>query len=113
MWNRWQYVFFRIRIQVTFIIPHLKVMSSKLKTIYDHGWNALAVSPDGKHIFVNSGTRTDHGEVQDNGGLFPNARDNALTSKIFRFSITAKDLLLTDDLTKLKADSLLYAEGIR
>jgi hypothetical protein len=47
--------------------------------------NALAVSPDGKFIFVNSGARTDHGEVQDNGGLYPNARDNALTSKIFRF----------------------------
>ena len=83
------------------------------KTIYDHGWNALAVSPDGRYIFVNSGARTDHGEIQDNGGLFPNARDNALTSKIFRFPITAKDLFLTDDLAKLKSDSLLYAEGIR
>jgi hypothetical protein len=83
------------------------------KTIYDHGWNAVAVSPDGKYIFVNSGARTDHGEIQDNGGLFPNARDNALTSKIFRFPINARDLLLTDDLAKLKTDSLLYAECIR
>ena len=38
------------------------------KTIYDHGWNALEISPDGKYIYVNSGARTDHGEVQDNGG---------------------------------------------
>ena len=83
------------------------------KTIYDHGWNALAVSPDGKYIFVNSGARTDHGEVQDNGGLYPNARDNSLTSKIFRFPINATDLLLTDDIAKLKADGYLYAEGIR
>jgi hypothetical protein len=43
------------------------------KTIYDHGWNALALSPDGKYIYANSGARTDHGEVQDNGGLYPNA----------------------------------------
>jgi cytochrome c553 len=83
------------------------------KTIYDHGWNALAISPDGKYIYVNSGARTDHGEIQDNGGLFPGARDNSLTSKIFRFPIDAKDLLLTDDAAKLKADGYTYSEGIR
>jgi len=83
------------------------------KTTFDHGWNALEISPDEKYIFVNTGARTDHGEVQDNGGEYPNARDNALTSKIFRFPINAKDLLLTDDEAKLKADGYLYAEGIR
>lgn len=83
------------------------------RTIYDHGWNALAVSPDEKYIFVNSGARTDHGEIQDNGGLFPGARDNALTSKIFRFPIDAKDLELPDDEQWLKAKGLIYAEGIR
>jgi glucose/arabinose dehydrogenase len=83
------------------------------KTIYDHGWNALAISPEGKYIFVNSGARTDHGEVQDDGGLYPNARDNALTAKIFRFPVDAKDLYLTDDEVKLKAEGYIYAEGIR
>ena len=67
------------------------------KTIFDHGWNALAISPDEKFIYANSGARTDHGEVQDNGGLYPDARDNNLTSKIFRFPINAHDLLLPDD----------------
>jgi glucose/arabinose dehydrogenase len=83
------------------------------KTIYDHGWNALAVSPDGKYIFVNSGARTDHGEIQDNGGRYPNTRDIALTSKIFRFPIDAKDLVLPLDTAKLRAEGWLYAEGIR
>jgi hypothetical protein len=83
------------------------------KTIYDHGWNALEVSPDGKYIYANSGARTDHGEVQDNGGLYPNARDNSLTSKIFRFPIDAKDLYLADDAANLKANGYMYAEGIR
>ena len=83
------------------------------KTIYDHGWNAMALSPDKKYIFVNSGARTDHGEVQDNGGLFPNARDNALTSKIFRIPVGARDLKFTDDLKKLKDEGYLYSEGIR
>jgi hypothetical protein len=83
------------------------------KTTFDHGWNALEISPDGKYIYVNTGARTDHGEVQDNGGEYPNARDNALTAKIFRFPIESKDLLLADDVAKLKAEGYIYAEGIR
>jgi len=83
------------------------------KTIFDHGWNALEISPDKKYIYVNSGARTDHGEVQDNGGLFPNARDNSLTAKIFRFPVDARNLYLTDDEAKLKAEGYIYAEGIR
>jgi glucose/arabinose dehydrogenase len=83
------------------------------KTIFDHGWNALEGSPDGKYIYVNSGARTDHGEVQDDGGLYPNARDNSLTAKIFRFPADARNLYLTDDKAKLKDEGYLYAEGIR
>lgn len=83
------------------------------KTIYDHGWNGIAVSPDNKFIYVNSGARTDHGEIQDNGGVYPNARDNALTAKVFRFPADAKNLLLPDDEAKLKSDGYLYAAGIR
>ncbi len=83
------------------------------RTIYDHGWNALEISADGKYIFVNSGARTDHGEIQDNGGLYPNARDNALTAKIFRLPIDAKDLMLPDNETELRRNGFLYADGIR
>ena len=83
------------------------------KTIFDHGWNAIEISPDGKYIYVNSGARTDHGEVQDNGGLYPNARDNALTAKIFRFPSNTRNLYLIDDEAKLKSDGYIYAEGIR
>lgn len=83
------------------------------KTVFDHGFNGLAVSPDGKYIFVNSGARTDHGEVQDNGGAYPNARDAALTACIFRFPVEAKNLLLPNDEAKLKANGYLYAQGIR
>jgi hypothetical protein len=83
------------------------------KTIYDHGWNAMVVSPDHKFIFVNSGARTDHGEVQDNGGIYPNARDNGLTAKIFRFPVNATNLYLSDDEKQLEADGYLFAKGIR
>ncbi|SDM50936.1 Glucose / Sorbosone dehydrogenase [Daejeonella rubra] len=83
------------------------------RTVFDHGWNALEISPDGKYIFVNSGARTDHGEVQDNNGAWPNARNGALTSRIFRFPFNSKDLILPDDEAKLKAEGYIYAEGIR
>jgi len=82
-------------------------------TTWDHGWNALAISPDQQYIFVNSGSRTGHGEVQDDHGVYPNARDNALTTKIFRIPINTQNLQLPNDTKKLKADGYLFAEGIR
>lgn len=83
------------------------------KTTFDHGWNALEISPDKKFIYVNTGARTDHGEVQDNGGEYPNARDNALTANIFRIPIKSKDLVLTTDVAQMKKEGYLFAEGIR
>ncbi|HLU90346.1 MAG TPA: hypothetical protein VKZ51_10975, partial [Cyclobacteriaceae bacterium] len=83
------------------------------KTTFDHGWNALEISPDKEHIYVNTGSRTDHGEVQDNDGAYPLARDNALTAKIFRFPIKAENLLLPNDEAELKKEGYIYAEGIR
>jgi len=82
-------------------------------TTFDHGWNALEISPDNKFIYVNTGARTDHGEVQDNKGAYPKARDNALTAKVYRFPVEAMNLVLVDDVAKLKAAGYIYAEGIR
>ena len=82
-------------------------------TTWDHGWNALEMSPDGRYIFVNSGSRTGHGEIQDDKGVYPNARDNALTTKIFRIPVDAQNLVLPNDTDKLKSAGYLYAEGIR
>ena len=82
-------------------------------TTWDHGWNALEMSPDGRYIFVNSGSRTGHGEIQDDKGVYPNARDNALTTKIFRIPVDAQNLVLPNDSDKLKSAGYLFAEGIR
>lgn len=82
-------------------------------TTWDHGWNALVLSPDEKYIFITSGSRTGHGEIQDDKGVYPNARDNALTTKIFRIPAKAENLLLPNDTDKLKTEAYLYAEGIR
>ena len=83
------------------------------KTIFDHGFNGLAISPDQQYFFVNSGARTDHGEIQDNDGLYPGSRDEPLTACILRIPVDAEAMILLNDMEFLKKEGLLYADGIR
>ena len=88
------------------------------KTQFDHDFNGLVVSPDGKFLLVNSGSRTDHGEVEDAGGANKGLREVPLTSSVFRISISfnSKDkeiIVLPNDLDKLQAKRLLYTRGTR
>ncbi len=85
----------------------------KSNTAFDHVFSAIAVSPDGQYVYVNSGSRTDHGEVQSNNGTFPDARELPLTAAIFRLPTQATDLLLVNDEAELKAQGYLFAAGIR
>ncbi|MDX6214178.1 MAG: hypothetical protein QOF82_3265 [Frankiales bacterium] len=78
---------------------------------FDHLYNGIVVSPDGKSVFVNAGSRTDHGEVEDNGGKFPGVREVPLTSAIFRLPAGARGLVLHDSDAALKP--YLYADGFR
>ncbi len=80
---------------------------------FDHGFNSLAVGPERRYLYVTSGSRTDHGEVQDNGGAYPDARDEPLTAAILRVPIDARDLYLPNDLDALAANGYLFARGIR
>src|SRR6266850_2680121 len=83
------------------------------RTAFDHVFNGIIVSSDANWIFVNSGSRTDHGEVQDLGGLFPNTREVALTAKIFRLPATASNLFLPNDTNALRNAGYIFAEGTR
>jgi len=40
-------------------------------TAFDHIMNGIVVSPDGTTLYINSGSRTDHGEVHDVDGRYP------------------------------------------
>jgi glucose/arabinose dehydrogenase len=80
-------------------------------TPFDHQFNGIVVSPDGKHIYVNSGSRTDHGEVETNNSAFPNIREVPLTSKVFRLPADATDLLLPNDEAGLQP--YIFASGTR
>lgn len=60
-------------------------------TPFDHGWSALQVSQDHQSIYVVSGSRTDHGEVQDNLGAYPIPGMKRLRQKYLKYQFTAKD----------------------
>jgi glucose/arabinose dehydrogenase len=78
---------------------------------YDHVYNGIVVSPDGTSVFVNAGSRTDHGEVEANAGQFPGVRELPLTSAIFKLPADATNLVLHDSDAALKP--YLYADGTR
>ena len=83
------------------------------ETNFDHLWNGITVSPDGKYVFVNAGSRTDHGEVEDAGFRYPDLRDVALTARIFRLPADADNLQLPNDEAALAALGVVYATGTR
>jgi len=82
-------------------------------TNFDHNFNGIVVSPDGRSLYVNSGSRTDHGEVQDAGGAFPGLREVPLTSAIFRLPADGSDIELRNDEEWLRTNGYLYADGVR
>jgi glucose/arabinose dehydrogenase len=82
-------------------------------TIFNHNYNGIVVSPDGQYLFVNAGSRTDHGEVQDFDGLFPEAREVPLSSKILRVPTNSVDLVLPNDEASLVEGGYIYARGTR
>lgn len=85
----------------------------KSNTQYDHQVNGIVVSPDGEYVYINSGSRTEHGEVQTAEGAFPDTREVPLTSAIFRVPADASDLLLPNDEARLKEQGYLFADGVR
>ncbi|WP_412069555.1 PQQ-dependent sugar dehydrogenase [Rubrivirga sp. IMCC43871] len=83
------------------------------RTAYDHSLSAVAVSPDGTWLALNSGSRTDHGEIQDSQGVFPGTREVPLTSAILRVPTDATDLVLPADSAGLVDGGFLFADGTR
>jgi glucose/arabinose dehydrogenase len=82
-------------------------------TPFDHRFNGALVSADGKWLYVNSGSRTDHGEVEDNAKNFPDTREVALTARIFKIPTDAVDLLLPNDESALQSNGFIFARGTR
>ena len=84
------------------------------QTQFDHDFNGLAVSPDNQWLYINSGSRTDHGELQENNGANKGVRETDLTSAVFRVPVSATaTITLPNDAAKLKAAGYLFADGTR
>ncbi|MSR83219.1 MAG: T9SS type A sorting domain-containing protein [Candidatus Latescibacteria bacterium] len=81
--------------------------------IFNHQVNGTVVSPDNRYVYVNSGSRTDHGEIQDNNNRFPGMREVPLSSAIFRLPTNGQDLVLPAADAALRASGYLYADGVR
>jgi hypothetical protein len=64
-------------------------------------------------VFIASGSRTDHGEVQSAGGAFPGIREVPLTSALFRLPADGDDVFLDNDANTLASSGILFADGLR
>lgn len=82
-------------------------------TAFDHRFNGVLVSLDNRSIYVASGSRTDHGEVQSAGGLYPATREVGLTAVILKLPTNAQNLLLVNDRAALKGAGYVFVEGVR
>lgn len=80
-------------------------------TPFDHVMNGIVVSPDQKWLYLSSGSRTDHGEVEDQNGTFPDTREVALTSRMYRLAIDSSNVVLKNDETAVAP--YVYARGFR
>lgn len=82
-------------------------------TPFDHMFNGIVYSPDGQWVYVNSGSRTDHGEEEANKGAFKGVREAPLTAKIFRLPADSVELILPNDDAALTALGVIFARGTR
>lgn len=83
-------------------------------TLYDHAFSGVCVTPNNDSIYVSSGSRTDHGEIEDTGGLYPNTREVALTAAIFKLPLNpSATIYLPNDSTALNQSGYVFCRGVR
>lgn len=85
----------------------------KSNTAFDHRFNGIVVSPQDDFVYVNSGARTDHGEIQTAGGLFPKTREVGITACILRLPTGGNNIVLPNNRTLLRSAGYIFAEGTR
>jgi hypothetical protein len=81
--------------------------------IFNHQMNGIVPSPDGKSVFVNIGARTDHGEIQTDGGVFPGVREVGVTTILLKLPGDGTNIVLPSDRERLRELGYLHCEGLR
>ncbi len=85
-----------------------------LSAAYNHLFNAVVLSPDDQYLYINSGSRTDHGEVQNNRGVHTDdPRELPITAALFKIPANAENLIIPTDEEALAASGLRVARGLR
>jgi hypothetical protein len=79
----------------------------KSKTPYDHRLNGIIVDQTGNFVYVNSGSRTDHGEVQSG------VREVGLTACILKLPTNGNNIFLQNNRAWLRNHGYIFAEGTR
>ncbi|WP_345245679.1 T9SS type A sorting domain-containing protein [Nibrella saemangeumensis] len=84
-------------------------------TLYDHAFSGVCVSPNRDSLYISSGSRTDHGEIEDTEGLYPNTREVALTTVIFKIPLNVKapTIELPNDSAALDRLGYVFCRGVR
>ena len=81
---------------------------------FDHLFSGLVVSPDGDSIYICSGARGDHGEIQDRYGMYPGLRNLPLTTNIFVIpTMDTAVVVLKNDSAWHDTSAYVYCKGIR
>jgi glucose/arabinose dehydrogenase len=78
-------------------------------TPFDHQWSGIVVRREAgvDYLYVNSGSRTDHGELQSG------VRELPLTAAMFRVPADSNAVTLPSDRAALVSGGYLFAEGLR
>jgi hypothetical protein len=79
----------------------------------NHPHPGIVLSPDGRWVFLNSGSRTDHGEVAPATGYPEGTREVPLSSTILRVPAEGEGIVIPADGDALRASGYLYADGFR
>lgn len=80
---------------------------------FDHLMNGLVLNRAGDTIYLGSGARGDHGEIQTRYGRYPGLRDKPITSIFLQFPANADSLWLPDSTEALVSEKRIFARGLR
>jgi hypothetical protein len=81
---------------------------------FDHLFSGVTVNAAGDTIYICSGARGDHGEVQTRYGTYPGLRNVPLTTNIYALPThNAGVITLMNDSALLAASGYVYCRGVR
>ena len=79
----------------------------------NHPHPGIVLSPDGRWVFLNSGSRTDHGEAAPADGYPEGTREVPLSSAILRVPANGEGIVIPADEEALRASGYKFADGFR